>query len=234
MCPVTQVCKRVGLPRGTPLRAYEEVKPSPRPRLDSIVTDKPIGSHPDIQDGDIIILEQALSEVGPGTDADLGHMLVFKVVPRVQGRPVHGRRILLHCPPCVRDIALTSVRLCTVHQHALLAVKAVYRYWEHAARGDATLFPRRQSCSCEHDCLLHVLTVSETCSQAESKELACPSVTTFMQYVLMRLNVTLINLDEPKVRLRPRHLVTAGRGWTTRIDVRRRCAVVHHQLGRQS
>jgi len=39
------------------------VKPSPRPRLDSIVTDKPIGSHPDIQDGDIIILEQALSEV---------------------------------------------------------------------------------------------------------------------------------------------------------------------------
>lgn len=38
--------------------------------------------------------------------------------------------------------------------------------------------------------------------QAESKDLACPSVTQFMQYVLMRLNVTFINLDEPKVRSR--------------------------------
>ena len=47
---------------------------------------------------------------------------------------------------------------------------------------------------------------TETCSQAESKELACPSVTVFMQYVLMRLNVTLINLDEPKVRYMLRHV----------------------------
>ena len=39
-----------------------------------------------------------------------------------------------------------------------------------------------------------------TSVQAESKDLACPSVTTFMQYVLMRLNVTFINLDEPKAR----------------------------------
>ena len=81
MFPATQVCKRVGLPRGTPLRAYEEVKPLPRPRLDSIVTDKPIGSHPDIQDGDIVILEQALSEVQPETDADLSNPLIFSAMP---------------------------------------------------------------------------------------------------------------------------------------------------------
>ena len=75
--PGAQVCKRVGLPRGTPLRAYEEVKPSPRPRLDSIVTDRPIGSHPDIQDGDIIIFEQALSEVRSRKSADVGHPLLL-------------------------------------------------------------------------------------------------------------------------------------------------------------
>ena len=71
----------------------------------------------------------------------------------------------------------------------------------------------------------------DNCSQAESKELACPSVTTFMQYVLMRLNVTLINLDEPKVRLRPRHPVTACRGWTTRTHAWMSCAAVHHSQG---
>ena len=53
----------MGLPEGTPLRAFEEVKPTPRPRLDPIAIDKTLSTHPDIQDGDIIILEQALSEV---------------------------------------------------------------------------------------------------------------------------------------------------------------------------
>ena len=38
------------------------------------------------------------------------------------------------------------------------------------------------------------------CLQAESRDLSCPSVANFMEYVLMRLNVTFINLDEPKAR----------------------------------
>ena len=58
-----QVRRRAGLPEGLPLRAFEEVKPTPRPRLDPIAVDKTLSTHPDIQDGDIIILEQALSEV---------------------------------------------------------------------------------------------------------------------------------------------------------------------------
>lgn len=57
------LCKKAGLPPGTPLRAYEEVKPHPSPRLDVLRLDVPISQHPDIVDGDIICYEADLPPV---------------------------------------------------------------------------------------------------------------------------------------------------------------------------
>ena len=59
------LCAKAGLPPGTPLRAFEEVKPHPVPRLDELRPDVPIGQHGEMQDGDIICYEAAPSEVRP-------------------------------------------------------------------------------------------------------------------------------------------------------------------------
>lgn len=54
------LCTKAGLPIGTPLAAYEEVKSIPTPRLDAIRVEVPIGQHGEMTDGDIVCFEAQL------------------------------------------------------------------------------------------------------------------------------------------------------------------------------
>ena len=187
----------MGLPEGTPLRAFEEVKPTPRPRLDPIAIDKTLSTHPDIQDGDIIILEQALSEVCCRVPSVLSHDLarIDGASPPGGGLAVHHRWAADRYAPAPLSASVSSLTDGSHHQNL---VESSSELAMPTPRGRIRLAAHLQALLRCHYNLRHLTLCIRV--QAESRDLACPSVANFMEYVLMRLNVTFINLDEPKAR----------------------------------